>query len=179
LPKGAKMSEIVSSMTSYIKDDEIESSKEAVFKILEDEYWNKKYIDTDGREVTVTSHQKAEKFELPPCSGYNMIIKMCDRYEEKIVIKDKDGKDVNLIIPASVSANDKYTTTVGWVIAQGPECYRDKERFPSGARCRVGDFILFPRYAGGAVMNYLGINVKIIEDVHCMSPLKDPSYIIQ
>lgn len=179
MPKGAKMREIVPSLTSYIKDDEIEVSKEVVFKTLEHEYWHKKIIDTDGREVSVTSHQKADVFELPPCSGYNMIIKMCDRYEEKITIKDKDGNDVNLIIPASVSVNDKYTTTVGWVIVQGPECYRDKERFPSGARCRVGDFILFPRYAGGAVMNYLGINVKIIEDVHCMSPIKDPSYVIQ
>lgn len=173
------MREIVPSITSFIKDDEIEAAKEYVFKTLEHDYWNKKVIGANGQEVSVTTHQKAKKFMLPPGAGYNMIVKMCDRYEEKIVVKDENGNDVNLIVPASVSVNDKYTTTVGWVIVQGPECYRDKERFPSGARCRVGDFILFPRYAGGAVMNYLGINVKIIEDVHCMSPIEDPSYIIQ
>lgn len=34
------------------------------------------------------------------------------------------------------------------VVAMGPDCYTDKEAYPKGPWCKVGDIVITPRYVG-------------------------------
>lgn len=82
--------------------------------------------------------------------------------------------DVELVTPGGVILPDvvgdveRAASVVGTVIAQGPDCYLDpppklpegllpgqpvtvlaaRPRFPTGPWCKVGDTVLFSRYAG-------------------------------
>lgn len=48
-----------------------------------------------------------------------------------------------LIIPDSVRESMVAKYDLGLVIGCGPECYMDRERFPSGPRCKIGDWVDF------------------------------------
>lgn len=54
-----------------------------------------------------------------------------------------------IIIPRPVNDRERAAAVIGKVLAQGPDCYKDTRRFPGGAWCKVGDTVLFNRYAGG------------------------------
>lgn len=43
---------------------------------------------------------------------------------------------------------EEQTTIVLYVIKLGPDCYKDTKRYPSGAWCKPGDFIITRGYAG-------------------------------
>ena len=40
------------------------------------------------------------------------------------------------------------TTVVGLVVKLGDLCYKDKEKFPNGAWCKEGEFVIYGRYSG-------------------------------
>jgi len=81
---------------------------------------------------------------LPDPVGHHMLIAL-----PTIEQKTKSG----LIIPTTVTERERAATVVGYVIAQGQDCYQDKQRFPTGAWCKTGDTVLFSRYSGMRFMS--------------------------
>ena len=73
-----------------------------------------------------------------------------------------------IIVSESVTDRERAASVIGTVMAMGPDCYRDpapklpdnlpanapvtvlaaRPRFPSGPWCKIGDTVLFSRYAG-------------------------------
>ena len=53
-----------------------------------------------------------------------------------------------IIIPTAVNERERAASVVGTVLAMGPSCYKDRQRFPDGAWCEEGDKVLFSRYQG-------------------------------
>jgi co-chaperonin GroES (HSP10) len=53
-----------------------------------------------------------------------------------------------IIIPTAVNERERAASVVGTVLAMGPSCYKDRQRFPDGAWCKEGDKVLFSRYQG-------------------------------
>lgn len=82
---------------------------------------------------------ETEMVILPDPVGHHMLIAL-----PTIEQKTKSG----LIIPNVVTERERAATVVGYVIAMGADCYKDKQRFPSGAWCKTGDTVLFSRYSG-------------------------------
>ncbi len=76
---------------------------------------------------------------LPDPVGHHMLVAL-----PTIEQKTKSG----IIIPTAVTERERAATTVGYVLAMGPDCYKDQKRFPNGAWCKTGDTVLFPRYQG-------------------------------
>ena len=64
-------------------------------------------------------------------------------------------------------------TTVLFVVALGPDCYADKERFPSGPWCKVGDFILVRPNAGSRLVIH-GKEFRMINDDTVEGVVEDP-----
>ena len=58
---------------------------------------------------------------------------------------------------------EEALTTVLFVVALGPDCYKDEKRFPSGAWCKEGDFILVRPHAGSKLVIH-GREFRIIND---------------
>jgi len=63
------------------------------------------------------------------------------------------------------------------VVAIGQDAYKDKEKFPSGPYCKLGDWVVFPRNSGGAQCNYMGNPIQYIFDDSLVGLLKDPRHV--
>ena len=120
---------------------------------------------SDPNEATVlpeTPEQKAK--QLPDPSGYRILCgipEIDDSYDNGLIKADTTVKFEELL------------TTVLFVIKMGPDCYKDKERFPSGPWCKQGDFILVRPHAGTRVKIH-GREFRIINDDAVEGVVEDP-----
>ncbi len=76
---------------------------------------------------------------LPDPVGHFMLVALPTMEEQT-----KSG----IIIPGMVTERERAATVVGKVLAMGDACYKDKTRFPGQPWCKLGDTVLFSRYAG-------------------------------
>ena len=87
-----------------------------------------------------TPEEKAK--QLPQPSGYHILC----------AIPEIDGTYESGLVKADVTmSHEERLTTVLFVISLGPDCYRDKKRFPSGPWCKQGDFILVRPNTGSRI----------------------------
>jgi hypothetical protein len=143
---------------SFIEDNEIEEAKSFIDKHL--------------------------GFPAPRVAGYHLAVKIYVRPNEMGIIKDEngnpilgeDGKPKRFYIPEVVTANDKWRSCVGLVLSMGPEAYKGDRYKESGAWCRIGDWIAFPRNEGTQI-NYRGIPMQIIPDDRVLLIAEDPEHV--
>lgn len=68
---------------------------------------------------------------------------------------------------------DELLTTVLFVVELGPDCYQDKTRFPNGAWCKKGDFILVRPNTGTRLVIH-DREFRIINDDSVEAVVDDP-----
>ena len=68
---------------------------------------------------------------------------------------------------------EEMLTPVLFVIKMGPEAYKDEKRFPSGPRCKIGDFVIV-RPNTGTRLKIHGREFRIIYDEHVEAVVEDP-----
>ena len=71
----------------------------------------------------------------------------------------------------------QLTTTCAYVLSVGPLAYKDTGKFPEGAWCKEGDWIIFGRYAG-ARMAIDGGEIRILNDDEILATINDPEDIL-
>jgi co-chaperonin GroES (HSP10) len=83
-----------------------------------------------------------EEFEkaLPKPVGWKILVAL-----PKV---DKQFEGSSLIKVDTTMHNEQVTSVVGLVLDVGPDAYSDKTRFPSGAWCKPGDYVLVGPYKG-------------------------------
>ena len=119
----------------------------------------------DPNEATVlpdTDDRKAK--QLPDPSGYRILCgipNIEEQYESGIIKSDLTLQHEELL------------TTVLFVVKMGPDCYKDATRFPSGAWCKEGDFILVRPHAGTRLKIH-GREFRIINDDSVEGVVEDP-----
>ena len=67
-------------------------------------------------------------------------------------------------------------STCGNVLAMGSQTY-DKEKFPEGPWCKVGDWVVFARYAGSRI-KIQGGEVRLLNDDEVLATIKNPEDIL-
>ena len=120
---------------------------------------------SDPNEATVlpeTPEQKAK--QLPDPSGYRILC---------AIPEIEDSYDNGLIKSELTMRHEELLTTVLFVVKMGPDCYKDKDRFPSGPWCKQGDFILVRPHAGTRVKIH-GREFRIINDDAVEGVVQDP-----
>jgi co-chaperonin GroES (HSP10) len=108
--------------------------------------------------------QEEKAKQLPKPSGYRILCAIPEiekEYESGIIKAD------------TTVQNEETLTTVLFVVALGPDCYQDKARFPSGAWCKEGDFILTRPYAGSRLVIH-GREFRLINDDSVEAVADDP-----
>jgi co-chaperonin GroES (HSP10) len=65
----------------------------------------------------------------------------------------------------------------GNVLAMGADCYRDKNRYKQGPWCKVGDWVMFARYAGSRI-KIEGGEVRLLNDDEILATIKNPEDIL-
>ena len=78
-----------------------------------------------------------------------------------------------VIMNESTLERQQVASQCGNVLAMGSECYKDKERYPSGPWCKVGDWGVFARYAGSRI-NIEGGEVRLLNEDEVLATVKDP-----
>lgn len=77
---------------------------------------------------------------LPKPVGYRVLVAL-----PKI---DETYGDSGIIKTTKAIQHDTILSIIGAVVDMGDECYSDKERFPSGPWCKVGDYVMFRANTG-------------------------------
>lgn len=127
---------------------------------------------------------------LPPVAcGYFIYVRVYQRDPEKKIQTD-EGEKTLLIRSHAAVIEDKYQSCVGLVIAIGPQAYKGTNfdgtpRYPDGPWCKVGDWVIIPRYEGTQVTYGDARNrpsdmlpLMILADDKIMGITPDPEFVV-
>ena len=112
--------------------------------------------------ISKTIEEKAS--QLPKPSGYHILCAIPEQEKEF---------DSGIIKADSTIHYEELLTTVLFVVSLGQDCYTDATRFPSGAWCKVGDFILVRPNAGSRLVIH-GKEFRMINDDSVEGIVDDP-----
>ena len=68
---------------------------------------------------------------------------------------------------------EEHATTVLFVLKVGPDAYKDTTKFPAGAWCKAGDFVLVRTYSGTR-FKIFGKEFRLINDDQVDAVVQDP-----
>ena len=106
--------------------------------------------------------------KLPQPTGWRILV-----LPFKMDEKTKGG----LLMTESVLERQQVGSQCGLVLAMGPQCYNDKERYPNGPWCKVNDWVVFARYAGSRIQ-IEGGEVRLLNEDEVLAIVKDPQDIL-
>ena len=87
--------------------------------------------------------------------------------------ESEEAFDSGIIKSDETRRHDELLTTVLFVVDLGPDCYSDATRFPNGAWCKKGDFVLVRPNAGTRLVIH-GREFRIINDDSVEAVVLDP-----
>ncbi len=105
--------------------------------------------------------------QLPRPSGYRILCAIPEA-EEKF-----EDSSIGLLKSDETMRNEETLTTVLFVVELGPDCYKDEKRFPNGAWCKQGDFVLVRPHSGSRLVIH-GREFRIINDDTVEAVVDDP-----
>jgi co-chaperonin GroES (HSP10) len=114
-------------------------------------------------DFTKAAEEKARQLPIP--SGYRILCAIPET--------DDTFEGSELVKPDDLIKRDEILTTVLFVVALGPDCYKDNARFPSGPWCNEGDFVLVRPNAGTRLVIH-GREFRIINDDSVEAVVQDP-----
>ena len=115
-----------------------------------------------GAVLNNSAEEKAR--QLPEPKGYRILCAIPEAEKEY---------HSGLIKADETVCTDELLTTVLSVVKMGPDCYKDPTRFPSGAWCQEGDFILVRPNAGTRLVIH-DREFRLINDDSVEAVVQDP-----
>ena len=109
-----------------------------------------------------------ESTKLPQPTGWRILILPFQMGE-----KTKGG----ILMGQDTLEKQQVASQCGNVLAMGPDCYRDKNRYKQGPWCKVGDWVMFARYAGSRI-KIEGGEVRLLNDDEILATIKNPEDIL-
>lgn len=118
-----------------------------------------------SNDTWATEDDVATPKNVPQPVGYRILIR-----PKGPVSKTKGG----IYLPDKNKDAQSYLNSVGQVIAMGPECYSDRKQ----PWCKVGDWVLFGRYAGARI-SVQNVKMVIVNDDEIIASLENPEVVSQ
>lgn len=117
----------------------------------------------DAPEENAAPAQKAKM--LPDPTGWKILC---------AVPEVKDTFEGSSIIKAdAMRKTEEHSTTVLMVLKVGPDAYKDTEKFPAGAWCKEGDFVLVRAYSGTR-FKIFNNEFRLLNDDQIEAVVQDP-----
>jgi co-chaperonin GroES (HSP10) len=113
--------------------------------------------------TTSTTPEEKGK-QLPKPAGYKILCALPEVEKEF---------DHGLLKADETIMIEETLATVLFVVALGPDCYKDPKRFPSGPWCKEGDFVLVRPNAGQRLVIH-GREFRMINDDTVDGTVDDP-----
>ena len=116
-------------------------------------------VDVDDTKISDDLLSK-----LPEPTGYRLLIALPEISE-----KTEGG----VFMPDGLKKDESTASIIGFVLKSGPDAYSDKDRFPAGAWCKEGDFVIFRSYSGTR-FKIKGKEFRLINDDTVEAVVDDP-----
>ena len=146
----------MSKETLSTSEKELPKHREALQeKYKEEAPWNPKNI-------------KNQESQLPVPSGWSLLVLPFTPRE-----KTKGG----ILIAQESLDKLRVATNCGYVLSMGPLAYQDKEKYSTGPWCKVGEWVIFARYAGSR-LPIEGGEVRILNDDEGLGTIQDPESVL-
>jgi co-chaperonin GroES (HSP10) len=120
--------------------------------------------DAMGNVSALPAQAEQKATQLPKAAGYHILC---------MVPEVEDEYESGILKSAQSMQYEEVLTPVLFVMDIGPDAYADKERFPSGPLCKVGDFVLI-RPSSGSRLKIHGREFRIINDDSVEAIVEDP-----
>ncbi len=104
---------------------------------------------------------------LPTPTGWKLLC-VVPEVSEKIA-----GTSLDLVRDTATMRQEEHATTVLFVLRVGPDAYKDQTKFPNGAWCKEGDFVLVRTYSGTR-FKIFGKEFRLINDDQVDAVVQDP-----
>jgi co-chaperonin GroES (HSP10) len=96
-------------------------------------------IEVPDNSLVGVKSEKKEEGKIPNPTVWRLLV---------LPFKMKEKTKGGIVLAETTLEKQQVASQCGLVLAMGPDCYRDKERYPDGPWCKKGDWVMFARYAG-------------------------------
>jgi co-chaperonin GroES (HSP10) len=126
-------------------------------------------FDVAAVDLTGILNKSAEEKakQLPDPKTFHLLCVVPEAMEEYA------DSDAGLIKSGQSMQYEELLTPVLFVVKLGPDCYKDTTRFPSGASCKEGDFVIV-RPNSGTRLKIHNREFRIINDDSIEAVVQDP-----
>ena len=125
-------------------------------------------ILTPNNKLVGVKTSKTEEPKLPRPTGWRLLV---------LPFKMKEKTKGGVILAEDTLERQQVASQVGLVMAMGPQCYKDKERYPEGPWCKEKDWIMFARYAGSRI-KIEGGEMRLLNDDEVLATIDSPEDIL-
>jgi|TARA_R100001015_G_C4605868_1_gene160913 co-chaperonin GroES (HSP10) len=115
-------------------------------------------------EVVQLSDSELDQ-QLPRPVGYRVLVALPEI--------EKTYADTSVLKTDKEMHHDYIMSIMGLVVDMGAGAYQDKERFPDGAWCKEGDFVMF-RANSGTRFKVAGKEYRLMNDDSIEAVVADP-----
>ena len=116
-------------------------------------------------EEDASTETKAGALPIP--TGWKILC-VVPEVNEKIA-----GTSLDLVRDTATMRQEEHATTVLFVLRVGPDAYKDTAKFPTGAWCKEGDFVLVRTYSGTR-FKIFGKEFRLLNDDQVDAVVQDP-----
>jgi chaperonin GroES len=125
-------------------------------------------ILTPNNDLIGVKKSKTEEPKLPQPTGWRLLV---------LPFKMKEKTKGGLVLAETTLEKQQVASQVGLVMAMGPQCYKDEERYPEGPWCKVKDWVMFARYAGSRI-KIDGGEMRLLNDDEVLATIDSPEDIL-
>ena len=125
-------------------------------------------ILTPNNKLVGVKPTEKEEPKLPKPTGWRLLV---------LPFKMKEKTKGGLVLAETTLEKQQVASQVGLVMAMGPDCYADKERYPEGPWCKVKDWVMFARYAGSRI-KIDGGEMRLLNDDEVLATIDSPEDIL-
>ena len=121
-----------------------------------------------GVKKSEDKSETKEEAKLPKPTGWRLLV---------LPFKMKEKTKGGVILAEDTLERQQVASQVGLVLAMGPQCYKDKERYPEGPWCKEKDWVMFARYAGSRI-KIDGGEMRLLNDDEVLATIDSPEDIL-
>ena len=125
-------------------------------------------ILTPNNDLIGVKKSETKEPKLPKPTGWRMLV---------LPFKMKEKTKGGVILAEDTLERQQVASQVGLVMAMGPQCYKDKERYPEGPWCKEKDWVMFARYAGSRI-KIEGGEMRLLNDDEVLATIDSPEDIL-
>ena len=129
---------------------------------------DKAFVEEDDRVLDPSLLDKSILERMPQPTGWGMLV---------LPYKGKGVSEGGIQLVKETIDRETLATVVAYVVAMGPDCYKDTKRFAK-PWCEQGQWILIGRYAGSRFRLADESEVRILNDDEVIATILNPDDIV-